>query len=203
MRICNALKSARGVWMEDRIDRAPHVIAGEDVWQEGSPRLHYSPCDARVAVTEFHMGDARMVERAAEAASQAFLDWGRLSVQDRLAVIRRIPASLAKFADALAKAMMREVGKSRAGAMGVVDKTAGIAEYYAGYQPGWFIEVVDSRPGVHRKVMKTPLGVITVITAFNFPLALALLCYLDELSFKYKSRSCIVHLKDLFCGWHS
>lgn len=177
MRIYGALKKRkikRGIRMDDRVDRAPHVIAGEDLWQEDSPRLHYSPCDARVAVTEFHMGDPEMVEKAAEAASQAFLDWSRWPAEARLAIIRRIPASLEKFAGALADAMVREVGKTQAGAMGEVGKITGIAEHYAGYQPGWFVQEMESRPGVRRKVMKTPLGVVVVITAFNFPLALAL-----------------------------
>ncbi|MBI2989981.1 MAG: aldehyde dehydrogenase [Candidatus Magasanikbacteria bacterium] len=160
--------------MENRIDPAPHVIGGRDVWQAGVPRLHNSPRDARVAVTEFHMGGEAEVSTAAEAALAAFELWSRLSVEQRLDVVRRIPTSLRKFGDNLARAMEREVGKTRAGALGEIGKTVAIAEYYAAYKPDWFVQVMEPGKGVQRRVIKTPLGVVAVITAFNFPLALAL-----------------------------
>lgn len=152
---------------------APHVIAGKDEWPNSNPIRRTNPADKREIVTLAAPAGEDEVLHAGTAADASFKTWKRVPFGERLAIIGRIAALLTTYMEELKLAMVYEVGKTLAGAEGEVKKAAKIASYYATFDPAWFWQEMSARPGVKRSVRKLPRGVVVVITAFNFPLALA------------------------------
>ncbi|HEU4911514.1 MAG TPA: aldehyde dehydrogenase family protein [Actinomycetes bacterium] len=112
------------------------------------------------------------VDRAVEAAQEAFLVWRTTPAPARGALVKRLGELLAEHKDPLADLVSLEVGKIRSEARGEVQEMIDICDFAVGLSRQLYGRTMPSeRPG-HR-LMETwhPLGVVGVITAFNFPVA--------------------------------
>jgi aldehyde dehydrogenase (NAD+) len=128
--------------------------------------------------------DAAGVTSAIERAEAAFLEWRTVPAPVRGALVKRYGALLDEHLDDLADLVQIEVGKIRAEARGEVQEMIDICDFAVGLSRQLDGRTMPSeRPG-HR-LMETwhPLGVVAVISAFNFPVAvwswnaaLALVC---------------------------
>ena len=112
------------------------------------------------------------VDRAVEVAHEAFLTWRTTPAPVRGALVKRLGELLRENLDDLADLVSLEVGKIRSEARGEVQEMVDICDFAVGLSRQLYGQTMPSeRPG-HR-LMETwhPLGVVGVISAFNFPVA--------------------------------
>ena len=120
----------------------------------------------------FPAADRDDVERGIATARAAFETWRTVPAPVRGALVKRLGALLAEHKDDLAELITVEAGKIRSEALGEVQEAIDICDFAVGLSRQLDGRTMPSeRPG-HR-LMETwhPLGVIGVITAFNFPAA--------------------------------
>ncbi len=116
--------------------------------------------------------DAAAVDDAVRRARVAFLEWRTVPAPVRGALVKRLGELLAEHKDDLATLVSLEVGKITSEARGEVQEMIDICDFAVGLSRQLYGRTMPSeRPG-HR-LMETwhPLGVVGVISAFNFPAA--------------------------------
>ena len=149
-----------------------NLIAGE--WVAGADvSRNINPSDTRDVVGEFAQADAAQVGDAIAAARAAAPAWGLSTPQQRFDVLdaagTEILARRAELGDLLA----REEGKTLPEAIGEVARAGNIFKFFAGEALRQSGDAVPSvRPGVGVEVTREPLGVIGLITPWNFPIAI-------------------------------
>ena len=116
--------------------------------------------------------DATVVDDAVERARNAFLEWRKVPAPARGALVKRLGELLAEHNEDLATLISLEVGKITSEARGEVQEMVDICDFAVGLSRQLYGRTMPSeRPG-HR-LMETwhPLGVVGIISAFNFPAA--------------------------------
>jgi len=111
-------------------------------------------------------------EEAVARAKAAFADWRAVAPRDRAALLRRIGARIAERAEDLARLEARNVGKPIADARAEVAMVADVFDYYAG-APERLVGETIPVPGGIDMTFREPLGVVGLITPWNFPLPIA------------------------------
>jgi acyl-CoA reductase-like NAD-dependent aldehyde dehydrogenase len=149
-----------------------NLINGE--WLDGATvSRNINPSDTRDLVGEFAQADAAQAREAISAARAAFAGWSLSSPQQRFDVLdgagTEILARRAELGDLLA----REEGKTLPEAIGEVARAGNIFKFFAGEALRLAGESVASvRPGVGVEVTREAVGVIGLITPWNFPIAI-------------------------------
>jgi len=117
--------------------------------------------------------DATQTGRAIDAATRAFPAWKALLPQERSAVLRRWFELIVAAKDDLALIMTLEQGKPLKESLGEIDYAASFVEWYAEEAKRLNVEGVTSHlPGAEMAVRREPLGVVGVVTPWNFPSAM-------------------------------
>ena len=115
-------------------------------------------------------GGAADCERAIDAARAAFDGWSRATAYERAAVLEKAAAIIRADLDALAHTTVRESGKPLLQARGEWAATADMLEWFAEEGKRAYGRVIPSRSPTKRMlVLKQPIGVVGLITAWNFP----------------------------------
>ena len=123
-------------------------------------------------VTTVAWRDAADVDEAVGRAQEAFREWRRVPAPARGALVKRWAELLAEHKDDLATLVSIEAGKITSEARGEIQEMIDICDFAVGLSRQLYGRTMPSeRPG-HR-LMETwhPLGVVGVISAFNFPAA--------------------------------
>lgn len=148
------------------------LVAGEPV--PGDERVpDVNPSDRDDVVCEAELVGAAAVDDAVAAARQAFVTWSATTPWQRSEVLDRAGTEVLARADELGDLLAREEGKTLPEARGEVVRAGQILKYYAGavLQPQG--QALDSvRPGIDVTVTREPVGVVGVITPWNFPIAI-------------------------------
>ncbi len=154
------------------MDACFHHIDGR--WIDTGRRVpDVSPSDADDIVGWFHEADANLAEQAVRAARKAFPGWRRVGLMERSRGLERIARGLEARLDEIGTAIAREEGKLLRDARGEVQRAADIFRFYAGEVLRIDGGLHDSlRPGVTVEVTREPLGVVALITPWNFPIAI-------------------------------
>ncbi|MFC7458939.1 aldehyde dehydrogenase family protein [Hydrogenophaga defluvii] len=149
-----------------------NLIAGE--WLAGTGlRRNINPSDTSDLVGEYAHADAAQTERAIQAARQAFPAWSRGSVQVRADALEKIAAELLARKDELGNLLAREEGKTLPEAVGEVARAGQIFRFFAGEVVRASGEHLPSvRPGIEVDITREPIGVVGIITPWNFPIAI-------------------------------
>ena len=151
-----------------------NFIAGE--WVAPSNGTYFenrNPADTGDLIGRFPDSSAADLSRAVAAAQRGFLEWSRTPAPARGEVLRRVGDLLAKRKDVLAKAMTREMGKVVAETRGDVQEAIDTAYYASSEGRRLFGHVVPSE--LRQKwamSYRRPVGVVGLVTPFNFPLAI-------------------------------
>ena len=149
-----------------------NLIAGE--WVHGDEVVaDRNPSDLSDVIDEFAVADEAQVDTAIAAAADAAPRWGAATPQERSTVLDTVGLELAARTDELGEQLSREEGKPRAEGVGEVQRAAQIFRFFAGEAlriPGEHIRSV--RPGVDIDILREPLGVVGIITPWNFPIAI-------------------------------
>jgi betaine-aldehyde dehydrogenase len=150
----------------------PNIIDDREIGGGGEAVLRDSPAhDIRVA--SYHSASEADVDAAVTAADKVFSsgDWPRTSGAERAALLRRVAARIEAERDELALIETLESGKPIAQAADEVTSAAGIWYYAAGLaQHAYGDAHNDLGPNYLAVTVKEPVGVVGVITPWNFPL---------------------------------
>jgi acyl-CoA reductase-like NAD-dependent aldehyde dehydrogenase len=151
---------------------AKNFIAGE--WTEGgdmTPDLN--PSNTKDVVGQFPRASAADAERAIKAAKAAFPAWSRSSVQERHDILKRIGDEILARKDELGRLLSREEGKTLAEGIGETVRAGQIFLFFSGEALRLAGEKIPSvRPGVDVEVTREAIGVVGLITPWNFPIAI-------------------------------
>ena len=119
---------------------------------------------------EVPFGDAEDCGLAIEAAAGAFHGWSRSTAYERAAILKRASQRMRDEIERLALTTVRESGKPMIQARGEWNAAADLFEWFAEECKRAYGRVIPSRtPGKRVQVLKQPIGVVGVITAWNFP----------------------------------
>src|SRR5262249_19963062 len=112
-------------------------------------------------------------EDAIAAAHAAFPVWTRTTPQQRADILETIGAEILARKDELGRLLSREEGKPLADGIAEVVRAGQIFRFYAGEAVRREGVSIDSiRPGVEVNVTRDPIGVVGLITPWNFPIAI-------------------------------
>jgi aldehyde dehydrogenase (NAD+) len=148
------------------------VVDGQAVaGTEERPDLNPSDLSDVVAVASIAGSDVAL--DAVSAAEAAFASWSRTTPWQRAEVLDRAGTEVMARADELGDLLAREEGKTYPEARGEVVRAGQILKYYAGVALQPHGQALDSvRPGIEVTVTREPVGVVSVITPWNFPIAI-------------------------------
>ena len=142
-------------------------------WVPGKTFENRNPADTSEVVGEFVSGTARDMADAVEAASNALPAWSAMPGPARGALLYRVADVLERKLDQLGEEMTREEGKTLPEAKGEVRRSINIFRYFGGEgsrMPGPV--VASERDRVHMWAQRKPVGVVGLITPWNFPSAI-------------------------------
>jgi acyl-CoA reductase-like NAD-dependent aldehyde dehydrogenase len=166
-----------------------NLIAGE--WTGGDPIANINPSDTNEIVGEYARGTAQDMKDAIAAAKAAFPAWSRSGILERHTILKKTADEIMARKDELGALLSREEGKTLPEGIGETIRAAQIFDFFAGEALRLTGEVVPSvRPGIGVEITRDPLGVIGVITPWNFPIAIPAwkiapaLCYGNTVVFK-------------------
>ncbi|MEK1904551.1 MAG: aldehyde dehydrogenase family protein [Pseudomonas sp.] len=152
--------------------RYDNYIGGE--WVAGaSYSANINPSDLADVVGEYAQADAAQVAQAIEAARAAFPAWSTSGIQARSDALDKVGSEILARREELGSLLAREEGKTLPEAIGEVSRAGNIFKFFAGECLRLAGEILPSvRPGVSVEVTREPLGVVGLITPWNFPIAI-------------------------------
>jgi acyl-CoA reductase-like NAD-dependent aldehyde dehydrogenase len=149
-----------------------HLIAGEWV-ESGDGKDNVNPSDLSDVIDAYAQADASHAERAIAAAKQAFPAWSRTSPQVRFDILDKAADEILARKDELGELLAREEGKTRGEGVLEAARAGQIFKFFAGETIRFGGEKFPSvRPGVEVEITREPVGVVGLITPWNFPIAI-------------------------------
>ena len=139
----------------------------------GEATLDLNPANPSEVVATVSQADAQMVNQAVEAAARAAAGWSALPSPARGDVLRRAGRLIEERAESIARDFTREEGKTFNEALGETLRAAAIFHYFSA-------QALDpdgqtfpsSAPATFLYSRREPLGVVALITPWNFPIAI-------------------------------
>jgi len=152
----------------------PGTCAGPDDWSssEGRDLLDViTPIDGST-IARVALASEEDYQHAIEVAHEAFLKWRLIPAPHRGQIVREIGDELRRLKEPLGKLITLEMGKILSEGMGEVQEAIDIADFAVGLSRQLYGLTMQSERTSHRMYEQWhPLGVIGIITAFNFPIA--------------------------------
>ncbi|MGV9847918.1 aldehyde dehydrogenase family protein [Streptomyces sp. NPDC003442] len=153
--------------------RVRQLIAGQ--WRDGGGAAATSrnPARPEEVVADVAVATEQDLGVAVEAAVAAWEGWRRTSIHERAEVLRTAAGMLAARAETYGAELTREEGKTLVEGVSEVRRAAEILRFHAGEADRDSGEVYASpRRGESIFVTRRPLGVVAIITPWNFPIAI-------------------------------
>jgi aldehyde dehydrogenase (NAD+) len=148
-----------------------NFIAGEWVGGEAVPNINPSNTDD--VVGEYARATAADVQNAIAAAKAAFPSWSRSGIQQRHDILKAASDEIMKRREEIGRLLSREEGKTLAEGIGETTRAAQIFDFFAGECLRLTGETVPSvRPGIEVAMTREAVGVVGIITPWNFPIAI-------------------------------
>src|SRR3954467_4359352 len=137
----------------------------------GAPNVN--PSNTADVVGEYARADEAQVRTAIAAGRAAFPGWSRGSIQARADLLDKIGNEIFARKDELGTLLAREEGKVKSEAVGEVTRAGYLFKFFAGEVVRQAGELLASvRPGVKVEITREPVGVVGIITPWNFPIAI-------------------------------
>ncbi len=137
----------------------------------GAPDVN--PSNTKDVVGEYARASKAEAEAAIKAAKAAFPAWSLATPQVRYDALKKISDEILARKDELGKLLAREEGKTLPEGVGETIRAGQIFAFFAGEALRVTGEKVGSvRPGVDVEMTREPLGVVSLITPWNFPIAI-------------------------------
>jgi alpha-ketoglutaric semialdehyde dehydrogenase len=150
-----------------------NLIAGE--WVEGvTTSRNINPSNTDDVVGEYAGASAAQVTQAIGAARAAFPAWSRTTAQVRADILLKAADELFARRAELGELLSREEGKTLPEGTGELVRASQVMRFFAGETVRLRGEIFPPvRPNVTVEVTREPVGVVGVITPWNFPIAIA------------------------------
>ena len=149
-----------------------NFIGGEQVAGTQAVR-NINPSNTDDVVGEFASGSAADVANAVAAAKAAFPAWSRTTPQERYDILKKASDEVLARKEELGRILSREEGKILAEGIGEAARAGQILAFFAGECVRLGGETIPSvRPGVGVEMTREPIGVVALITPWNFPIAI-------------------------------
>ncbi len=150
-----------------------HFIGGVFEPGQGDALQSSNPGRRGEILTEGSEASSEQVAKAVSAARRAQGEWSKKTGMARAQFLYRWADVITKDSGEIARAIAQEVGKPIDEATGEVARAAFILRYYAGQATAPEGEVIPSQvEGAIQYTIREPLGVVGLITPWNFPLAI-------------------------------
>lgn len=148
-----------------------NLIDGEWVSGEAAPNIN--PSNLNDVIGDYARATKADTEAAISAAKAAFPAWSRSGLLQRHAILRKAADEILARKDELGRLLSREEGKTLAEGIGEATRAGQVFEFFAGEALRLAGEILPSvRPGVTVEVTREAVGVVGMITPWNFPLAI-------------------------------
>jgi aldehyde dehydrogenase (NAD+) len=149
-----------------------NYIGGD--WIEGNRAVdNVNPSDVSDIIGSYTQGDKTQAESAIDAARVAFPSWSASTPQQRFDLLEGIGGRLLARKDELGRLLSREEGKILSEGVGEVVRAGYLFKFFAGEALRGGGELLPSvRAGVTVEITREPLGVVGLITPWNFPIAI-------------------------------
>ena len=148
-----------------------NLIDGEWVGSDGVENIN--PSNTAEVVGVYARATAEETKQAIAAAKAAFPAWSRSGILERHAILSKASQEILARKAELGELLSREEGKTLPEGIGEVTRAAQIFDFFAGEVLRLAGEVLPSvRPGVGVEITREPIGVIGIITPWNFPIAI-------------------------------
>ncbi|HVG33215.1 MAG TPA: aldehyde dehydrogenase family protein [Pyrinomonadaceae bacterium] len=132
-----------------------------------------NPANTDDVLGEFRQATREEARSAVEAASLAFREWRRTPAPTRGRIVARAARLMEEDKENLAQLLTREEGKTIAESRGELQRSINVAEFCAGEARRISGETIQSElPLNFAYTIKQPLGVVAVVTPWNFPVAI-------------------------------
>jgi 1-pyrroline-5-carboxylate dehydrogenase len=154
----------------------PMLIGGREVFSSEGTFDDISPSDTGLIIGKFQKGTRQDARNAIGAAKRAFESWSHTHHVRRVELYRKAAGILSQEKFRIAAEMSFENGKNRFEAVADVDEAIDFLRYYAEQleaNHGYQVTTGSILPNEHTKSVLKPYGVWSVISPFNFPLAIA------------------------------
>ena len=152
--------------------RFENYINGQ--WVAGADYcVNLNPSELSDVIGEYAKADVAQVNAAIDAARAAFPAWSTSGIQARHDALDKVGSEILARREELGTLLAREEGKTLPEAIGEVTRAGNIFKFFAGECLRLSGDYVPSvRPGVNVEVTREALGVVGLITPWNFPIAI-------------------------------
>lgn len=131
----------------------------------------YSPVDGKL-IASVTAASSKNYEAVVKQAEQAFETWRMYPAPKRGEIVRQIGEALRKYKEPLGRLVSYEMGKSLQEGFGEVQEMIDIADFAVGLSRQLYGLTMHSERPLHRMYEQWhPLGIVGIISAFNFPVA--------------------------------
>jgi acyl-CoA reductase-like NAD-dependent aldehyde dehydrogenase len=142
-------------------------------WVDGEAVPDINPSDTNEVVGAFVRATKDDAQRAIAAAKAAFPAWSRSGIQQRYDVLKAASDEILKRREEIGRQLSREEGKTLADGIAETVRAGQIFAFFAGEALRLSGETVPSvRPGIEVSMTREPVGVVGIITPWNFPIAI-------------------------------
>jgi acyl-CoA reductase-like NAD-dependent aldehyde dehydrogenase len=143
-------------------------------WTEGNATsANINPSNLSDVVGRYAQADASELDAAVRAAQAAFPGWSVGGIQARSDALDKIGAEILARREELGTLLSREEGKTRPEGIGEATRAGHIFKFFAGECLRLSGETLPSvRPGIGVEITREPVGVVGLITPWNFPIAI-------------------------------
>ncbi|HRK24135.1 MAG TPA: aldehyde dehydrogenase family protein [Beijerinckiaceae bacterium] len=149
-----------------------NFIGGEGVGATSASR-NINPSNTHDVIGEFASATVADVDQAVAAAKAAFPAWSRTTPQERHDILKKASDEVLARKDELGRILSREEGKTLPEGIGEATRAGQILAFFAGEALRLNGEAVPSiRPGVGIEITREAVGVVGMITPWNFPIAI-------------------------------
>ena len=149
-----------------------NFIAGR--WVEGTGSIkNINPSDTGDIISEYTSVTDDQFEQAVSSAVIAQKEWGEVGIEKKSQILIKIGDELIQRSKELGELLSREEGKPLAEGIGEVTRAGQQFQYYGSECLRLYGEKIPStRPGFQVEISREPLGVIGIISPWNFPIAI-------------------------------
>ena len=151
-----------------------NFIGGEWVGAQGGKRYeNINPADTREKVAEYPLSGAEEAKKAIAAAANAYTGWSKTTPIARGRILNKASQILESRKAELAELLTREEGKTLAESAGEVQRAVDIFRFFGGLSFTLGGQTLPHEmPGNFLYTVRQPLGVVGLITPWNFPIAI-------------------------------
>lgn len=148
------------------------VSTGLHSWKPAGSRLEsYSPVDGEL-IASVVQASKEDYEKVVAKAQEAFATWRTVPAPQRGELVRQMGNKLREYKEPLGRLVSYEMGKSLQEGLGEVQEMIDICDFAVGLSRQLYgLTMHSERPGHRMYEQYHPLGIVGIISAFNFPVA--------------------------------